>query len=215
MSTKQSACNGECCGNSSKPKGMCTYGVEEEVEQPVSSCTPVDFKDLAPEKFNARYYLKYCAPALDAFLSSLKTREQQVYGHLEPPKLHSHQNVRNVPKAYPEVYKRLKDYVPSRPDLTFEQLHDEINSKIRDIMYIGDLAVYDISLRIGWNLPKRIKPERLVYMHQGTRVGAELLLGREVKTKPVSLEELKDVVAPLTESHHIEDFLCLYHIKHS
>ena len=186
-----------------------------EEEQPAQSCTPIEFKDITPEKFSASYYLKHCAPALDAFLSSLKTREQQVYGHLEPPKLHSHQNVRNVPKAYPEVYKRLKDYVPSRPDLTFEQLHDEINSKIRDIMYIGDLAVYDISLRIGWNLPKRIKPERLVYMHQGTRIGAELLLGREVKTKPVSLEELKDVVAPLTDSHHIEDFLCLYHIKHS
>ena len=215
MSDKLSNNDRVCCGVKSKTRKACNPDVNSELEQPINLCTPVEFKDLSPEKFNAVYYQKYCAPKLDAFLSSLKTREQQVYGHLEPPKLHPHQNVRNVPKAYPEVYNRLKDYMPSRSDLTFEQLHDEINALIRNIDYIGDLAVYDIALRIGWNLPKRVKPERLVYIHQGTLKGAKLLFGRDVKAKPMPLEELTDIVAPLTESHYIEDFLCLYHIKHS
>lgn len=188
---------------------------EDLVVVPTNSCTPVSFKEVSPEKFNSVWYLKHVAPELDAFLSTLETREQQVYGHPEPPKLHPHQRVRNVPKAYPLVSERLKDYVPSDPGISFEELYNEIEAIIRPIKYIGELATYDITLRVGWNLPNPIKPESLVYLHQGAKSGAELLLGRKIKERYIPYEEIKDVVAPLTKSHHIEDFLCHYHIKYN
>lgn len=209
MTKKRPSKDVTCCGTG-KPRAACIPSVEQA--QPIQSCSPGASNDSVPKEFTPRCYLEHYAPNLDAFLSSLETREQQVYGHTDPPKLHNHQNVRNVPKAYPEVYQRLKDFAPSRSDLTFEQLLKEINGQIRDIRYIGDLAVYDITLRIGWNLHPRIKPEKLVYMHQGTQKGAELLLGRKVAAKPMPIEELIELVAPITESHHIEDFLCNYHI---
>ena len=192
---------------------------EDLVEIPPNSCTPVTFKELAPEKFNAAWYLKHVAPKLDAFLSSLETREQQVYGHIDPnaklKHIHPHQKVRNVPKAFPEVYEVLKDFVPTRSNLTFEELYNEIDAIIRPIKYIGELAVYDITLRVGWNLPNPIRPETLVYLHRGAKTGAELLLGRKIKERYIPYEEIKELVVPLTKSHHIEDFLCLYHMKNN
>ncbi|MBD5235216.1 MAG: hypothetical protein HDS61_02205 [Barnesiella sp.] len=209
MTKKRPSKDVSCCGTG-EPRAACIPTVEQA--QPIQSYSSGASNDSAPKEFTPRYYLEHYAPNLDAFLSSLVTREQQVYGHTDPPELHPHQNVRNVPKAYPEVYQRLKDFAPSRPDLTFEQLLNEINGQIRDIPNIGDLAVYDITLRIGWNLRPRIKPEKLVYMHQGTQKGAELLLDRNVAAKPIPIEELIELVAPISQSHHIEDFLCLYHV---
>lgn len=186
---------------------------------PLNSCSPPEFKDLPPEKFNPTYYLRHIAPKLDNFLSSLESREQQVYGHIEPDaekkQIHPHQRVRNVPKAYPEVYEKLKDFQPSSPDLTFEELYKEIESIIRPIPHIGNLAIYDITLRIGWKLPKPIKPSRYVYLHQGAKMGAQLLFGKEIKPPYIPLSEIEELVKPLTEAHHIEDYLCHYHINNN
>lgn len=85
----------------------------------------------------------------------------------------------------------------------FEELHQIVNNRIGTVFGIGELTVYDISLRIGVFLG--LSPEK-VYLHAGARDGAKALglsgkvLDREVFPRPFD---------PLTAAE-IEDCLCIY-----
>ena len=73
---------------------------------------------------------------------------------------------------------------------------------------IGDVACYDVAIRIGNRLGKHPK---LVYLHAGTRKGLENLLGRKVKCSYIKKSDLPQ---PFRNSsltcHEIEDILCIY-----
>lgn len=86
---------------------------------------------------------------------------------------------------------------------TFTQLHDLITS-LRS-RGIGRLTVYDTAHRIGTRL--RIRPDK-VYMHQGTRVGTELYLGRKVLEKAVDKSQFSHFRHLSCEE--IEDIMCIY-----
>jgi len=89
---------------------------------------------------------------------------------------------------------------------TFEELLQIVeNSKVSGI---GELACYDTALWIGFN--RKIYPTK-IYLHAGTRIGAEKLLKRKMKEKfidrgmlpyPFHDKDLKD--------HEIEAILCIY-----
>lgn len=95
--------------------------------------------------------------------------------------------------------------------LNFEDLFDYVNNCIRGIVGIGQLAVYDISVRIGKYLcSPSIEPRDYVYLQQGALDGANKLLGANPKMKecrypitifPAELQKLG--------SFHIENFLCV------
>ena len=66
----------------------------------------------------------------------------------------------------------------------FSALHQLVETEIKPIVGIGNLAVYDIAHRIGSYFGK---PPTLVYLHSGTAVGAAALGLRGKAIGPKSL----------------------------
>jgi len=87
---------------------------------------------------------------------------------------------------------------------TFAQLFRLINAALEDIPGIGELYVYDTSLRIGAKL--NLFPNK-VYLHAGTRLGARALGLRDAGALDVS--ELPKQFR-LLKPHEIEDVLCIF-----
>ena len=88
---------------------------------------------------------------------------------------------------------------------SFEALFDQVHDIIGRIPGIGPLMVYDTTLRIGARLG--LSPQK-VYLHAGTRHGAETL-GFERKRTSISLHELPPPLNRLT-AEEAEDVLCIY-----
>jgi len=75
------------------------------------------------------------------------------------------------------------------------------------ILGIGELAVYDVAVRIGAYL--NIWPEK-IYLHAGTRVGTEALIGN-VKGETIEKDLLPaDFRSPNLSCYELEDMLCIY-----
>lgn len=90
--------------------------------------------------------------------------------------------------------------------LTFDELLKIVeNCKIKGV---GELACYDTANRIGAKLG--LSPE-LIYLHAGTKKGAEKLLGKRLKGKSIRKTDLPDPLKgnDITPSE-IEDILCIY-----
>jgi hypothetical protein len=87
----------------------------------------------------------------------------------------------------------------------FHELHSKVLDTIGPIRGIGELMVYDTSLRIGARL--ELSPD-FIYLHAGTRVGAREL-GLDGRLPFV---RTTDVPVPLRRlrPHEIEDFMCIF-----
>ncbi len=91
---------------------------------------------------------------------------------------------------------------------SFDQLHQLVDKSVCEIRGLGELYVYDTSIRVGAHL--NLWPEQ-VYLHAGARKGAKALgfSGGVSRVKPrdmpVAIQELKP--------HEIEDFLCIYKLE--
>lgn len=85
----------------------------------------------------------------------------------------------------------------------FAGLHRLMQEEIGTIYGIGELAVYDIAHRIGAFLGKA---PTLVYLHAGTRIGAEALSFRGNTIDPSLLPR----VFSRLSAAEIEDCLCIY-----
>ena len=84
----------------------------------------------------------------------------------------------------------------------FEQIYDIINrAKVRGI---GNLTVYDTSLRIGAKL--NLFPEKKVYAFNGASIAGQN--GRHIFDRNEFKEEFANMSA-----YHIEDFLCVYKVQ--
>ena len=90
---------------------------------------------------------------------------------------------------------------------TFAELFELINAALEDIPGIGELYVYDTTLRIGAKL--NLFPDR-VYLHAGTRLGARSLGLRTAAT--LKMSELPKEFCAL-KPHEIEDVLCIFKDK--
>lgn len=71
---------------------------------------------------------------------------------------------------------------------------------------ISDITVYDTAQRIGCFL--NLFPED-IYLHGGTRTGAEILLGK-IKGKTIAIEQLPAPFQIGLSPSEIEDILCIY-----
>jgi hypothetical protein len=98
---------------------------------------------------------------------------------------------------------------------SFDDLYKFIGNDIGDIIGIGALMQYDISLRIGSYL--KLRPSKL-YAQRGSLWGFNALYGLpnndEIKKQIVEMSEIQDSFKPLTrfeESMHLENFLCIKH----
>jgi hypothetical protein len=88
---------------------------------------------------------------------------------------------------------------------SFADLHELIESMIRGIHKVGELMVYDVSLRIGSRLG--LEPTE-VYLHRGTREGA-VALGLDGRRKTIRVDELPLELRSL-RPRELEDLLCIY-----
>ncbi len=87
----------------------------------------------------------------------------------------------------------------------FEELFSVVETMLEPISGIGELYVYDTTLRIGAKLglfPKK------VYLHAGTRAGAKAL-GFDGRAQALEISALPKEFQRL-EPHEIEDVLCIF-----
>jgi hypothetical protein len=120
-------------------------------------------------------------------------------------KRHPHQ-YRITRVALEESRCRLLDCLPVLQQVTiFDDLHEDVNALIGPIPGIGELTVYDTALRIGAHFG--LEPTR-VYLHAGTRKGAEAL-GLDPRRKTIEMDELPEPMRRLS-AREAEDVLCMY-----
>jgi hypothetical protein len=87
----------------------------------------------------------------------------------------------------------------------FASLFRLIAAALEHVPGIGELYIYDTSLRIGAKLG--ILPEK-VYLHAGTRTGARNL-GLDVAKSTVRMAYLPSALRVL-KPHEVEDVLCIF-----
>jgi len=87
----------------------------------------------------------------------------------------------------------------------FDELFKVIGAAVKPVPGIGELYVYDTSLRIGSKL--NLFPTR-VYLHAGTRLGARAL-GLNDSAATLKLSALPKEFRTL-EPHELEDVLCIF-----
>jgi hypothetical protein len=86
----------------------------------------------------------------------------------------------------------------------FHELISTIEScKIKGV---SDLTVYDTAQRIGEYM--NLYPNK-IYLHRGTRNGAEILLGK-IKGKYLTINQLPQPFQSHLSAAEIEDILCIY-----
>lgn len=109
---------------------------------------------------------------------------------------------RTLQRASRELLRNLRRLGRCR---SFDELLVVVEETIGPINGIGPLMVYDTSLRIGARLGL---PPRRIYLHAGTRHGAEAL-GLGSGAASIGLDQLPGRLSSLT-AEQAEDILCLY-----
>jgi len=91
---------------------------------------------------------------------------------------------------------------------TFDALYEQVLKDFKKIHGLGELATYDISCRIGARY--RLTPS-VIYLHRGTRAGAENLLGHRLK-KTLDRSKVDHVSGSFRRLSvsELEDCLCIY-----
>lgn len=117
----------------------------------------------------------------------------------------SHQ--RRIPSAVlAKSEKALLDVLPAiAAASSFEKLHTIVSDQVGNIKGIGELTIYDTSLRIAAKLG--LEPKR-VFLHAGTRTGARRL-GLDVSRGFLVVSDAPKEFRPLSPAE-IEDVLCIY-----
>ena len=92
----------------------------------------------------------------------------------------------------------------------FEDLRGFVDSTIRNIRGIGDLTIYDTSLRIGAKLALYPK---VIYLQAGVIDGAKALgIYHKRESRPIKHIPIEHILKPISsrlEPYEIEDFLCI------
>lgn len=88
---------------------------------------------------------------------------------------------------------------------TFADLHSLVESLIRSIRGVGELMVYDASVRLAAHLG--LEPKE-IYLHAGTRQGAAAL-GLDARVRRISRAQLPTALRRLPATE-FEDILCIY-----
>jgi hypothetical protein len=120
-------------------------------------------------------------------------------------KRYSHQR-RLKKTALKEAFRNLRDEsVAIAQTADFDGLFKLVSAALEPIPGIGELYIYDTSLRIGANL--NLLPTK-VYLHAGTRVGARAL-GLDHSAATLKVSALPREFHGL-EAHELEDILCIF-----
>lgn len=144
-----------------------------------------------------------------AFFRDLPTDEdaisQAALGKDAAGRRHSHQR-RLHETALKESERRLGGNLQTLQAAgSFDELINLVDSSIRSVFGIGELAVYDIALRIGARFG--FEPSQ-VYLHRGTRQGARAL-GLGARRLVLGITDLPAELQALSP-REAEDALCIY-----
>ena len=88
---------------------------------------------------------------------------------------------------------------------SFHELHSLLTETLGAVRGLGELYIYDTAFRLG--AFRRLAPE-FVYLHRGTRTGAQAL-GLETSGSHLAVDDLPKPLRSLAP-HELEDFLCIY-----
>lgn len=93
----------------------------------------------------------------------------------------------------------------------FDELYDAVRNLLKTIKSIGDVAYYDVSLRIGALKRFRLYPTNKVYYHSYLRESARKLLGvSRVSSFRMDVSYFRSILTDMP-AIFIEDFLCSMH----
>jgi hypothetical protein len=155
------------------------------------------------KKLRGMYPDKHLQNAVD--YSNISDAIDHAAQAIDNEKKHPHQH--RIPNATLDSF--AQNLQKNKSNIANAQTFDDLITEVEKakISGIGDLAVYDTALRIGVYL--NLHPTQ-VYLHQGTRTGAEKLLGKKlsgikslpVNCFPIDLQQLS--------AAEIEDILCIY-----
>lgn len=170
-----------------------------------SGCPPTAAASLGSYAAMVRHYIVNYreAAAHEMAVYSRSSLDAAVLCRTESGTRHSHQC--RIPQTALEMARdRLRENMPLPAYVRdFGSLLSFVESVIRPIWKIGDLAVYDIAHRIG--AQNGIVPDR-IYLHAGARLGAAAL---GLRGKSIADHELPPAFQRLTAAE-CEDCLCIY-----
>jgi hypothetical protein len=78
--------------------------------------------------------------------------------------------------------------LPSSAYNDFDALYDELRKILAPIKGLGPLCYYDIALRIGYHLRKKLMPEKYVYIQSGAYAGAKVLQAKGYIASSIKLQ---------------------------
>jgi hypothetical protein len=90
----------------------------------------------------------------------------------------------------------------------FDDLHQFICDNLQSVSGIGPLTCYDFAYLIGAWLKK--EPTE-VYLHAGTRKGAQAVLGAQANRDRLPVSAFPEGLRRSLTAAQIEDVLCIYH----
>lgn len=177
-----------CCG---EPPGEIADGNLEEIVDRYEKCSrhyhAVDIADFSSEDFS-------------------EVVERATLGKMSNDNTHPHQyrpGGKILKKGHSQLQHREDDLLAAE---SFEELFEIVNNTIGPIWGIGEMVVYDTTLRIGAHRGKY--PEQ-VYLHRGARDGARKLGLANTTTKFLPVSRFPKPLQRL-EPHEIEDCLCIF-----
>jgi hypothetical protein len=170
---------------------------------------------MTPNKIRniIKHYKKWKQKNLDTWVEHCKNQEKLedaiIYAALAENHLGKRNNHQRRLKKL-NLEKFAANLIDKKSDIQKAKSFDELliiveNCKIKGI---GKLACYDTAQRIGANI--KLFPE-YIYLHAGTKIGAEIILGRRLKEKFINRTDLPNPFhnENLTNAE-IEDILCIY-----
>ncbi len=129
-------------------------------------------------------------------------------------------SINNLQKRHPHQYKLKEDVLKNFAEAlllkeksiemaeSFETIYNIVKNTGAVTFGVGEMLIYDTAERIG-NY-KGLFPQK-IYLHAGTRKGAEILLGK-IQSETITKNQLPEEFSSLTCSE-IEDVLCMYKNK--
>lgn len=121
--------------------------------------------------------------------------------------LNAHQ--RRIPQTVlNNFYSQVKSLSFSRKFKDFEELYDYVATN-SGLSKKHCLLVYDFCLRKGYHLNPQILPKKYVYLFQGAKECAKVILGKTCKGYKLPTKTLQCVLKTRMKSYEIEHLLCV------
>jgi hypothetical protein len=97
--------------------------------------------------------------------------------------------------------------ISSQSNIQTSQTFDELYNRVASckVHGIGKLAIYDTAHRLGVYL--NLEPE-YIYIHAGTKIGLEELMGKKVNSNKIEKESLPELNTSDLSPAELEDLLC-------